>query len=444
MADPPTDHRSHSTAESPHYSTITVQAASGAVQAKEPRAPSFEPMPSPPSSWHSAWPQMLLLTVALTSGAHSSDDGHGGAARLCRDGTCASLHDIAHVRKVAFAAASPVASRSSYSSCCHSCDRVSSCSGSGGDEHHIVNLFLPHVAAPPGNRARRFLEIGGFDGLRETNTLFVEHCLGWDGLLIEAQPTAFAQLKENRPGVLTLHAAACTGNATHVTFVDSGDTNGKIFISKAACANTPCEKTSRVPCVKLGTALPKLGFERIDYFSLDTQGAELLVAQSVDWNAVQAAVIVVEEIRVTVAKNRQVAALLHDIGMVRAVTLCWRSGAICDGYFVNPKLVDMAGLSVAIGATNFGAEQAKGLGRGCHAEKSTDKGGDAWLLANHGNGRGKQRQYLNMSVDCKTHDEGRKYPYKGHCALCGDVGKAWRASKPGALQHLTEDNWKNC
>ena len=39
-----------------------------------------------------------------------------------------------------------------------------------------------------------FVEIGANDGLSGSQTLVLERCLGWDGLLIEANPTTFATL----------------------------------------------------------------------------------------------------------------------------------------------------------------------------------------------------------------------------------------------------------
>ena len=386
-----------------------------------------------------SWPQIhlarLVTMLSLFSMALGGVSGEDDALpRLCREGSCTPLRSAssrnARAKNMAFAASSAAQNRPSYGRCCHSCGRVASCSASGGDEHHIVKTFLPHMASPPSGRARRFLEIGGFDGSRETNTLFVEHCLGWEGLLIEAQPKEFESLRANRPGVLTLHAAACADNATHVNFVSS-DTDGHIARDNKVDAG---KDTTRVPCVNLGTALPTLGFERIDYFSLDVQGAELLVAKSVDWSAVEAAVVVVEELRVLAKKNKAVESVLLRAGMLRVMTLCWHFGRTCDGYFVNPRMVDVAGLSRAVGSTNLTADHLDGIGMGCSTEKLvnadqrkrvqqrtlTDR---EWLIVT-GHALTKQRQFLNTSVDCTVHDEQKKYPYRGTCALCGNVGRA--------------------
>ena len=43
-----------------------------------------------------------------------------------------------------------------------------------------------------------YLELGAFDGKRESNTIFYDHCLGWKGLLIEGGPQSYKLLIKNR------------------------------------------------------------------------------------------------------------------------------------------------------------------------------------------------------------------------------------------------------
>ena len=43
------------------------------------------------------------------------------------------------------------------------------------------------------------VEIGGFDGKTESNSRFFDVCLGWEGLLVEANPRTFQNLVVNRP-----------------------------------------------------------------------------------------------------------------------------------------------------------------------------------------------------------------------------------------------------
>ena len=53
-------------------------------------------------------------------------------------------------------------------------------------------LLLASALAP---RARpRFVELGAFDGITLSNTVMLERCFGWTGLLIEGNPTKYAEL----------------------------------------------------------------------------------------------------------------------------------------------------------------------------------------------------------------------------------------------------------
>ena len=62
-----------------------------------------------------------------------------------------------------------------------------------------------------------FVELGGHDGIRASNTLFTERCRKWKGLLIEANPFSFQMLRQNRPDVLAAHGAVCA-NRSRATF----------------------------------------------------------------------------------------------------------------------------------------------------------------------------------------------------------------------------------
>ncbi len=44
-----------------------------------------------------------------------------------------------------------------------------------------------------------FVEMGGSNGVTFSNTLVYEYCLGWNGLLIEANPISFQYLEKQRP-----------------------------------------------------------------------------------------------------------------------------------------------------------------------------------------------------------------------------------------------------
>ena len=69
---------------------------------------------------------------------------------------------------------------------------------SGNNEDlDIYNLFFKDSFDSKGHGG--VIELGAFDGMRESNSRFFEHCLGWDALLIEGNPKTYEKLVSNRP-----------------------------------------------------------------------------------------------------------------------------------------------------------------------------------------------------------------------------------------------------
>lgn len=143
--------------------------------------------------------------------------------------------------------------------------------------------------ASAGNqRTGIFLEMGALDGITFSNTLMFEQCLGWDGLLVEANPTSFAKLKENRPCAVTIGEAACS--------VEDGPTlrmSGAEGVA-AVIDDEDHVDSFEVPCRPLSQMLEENGVDRINFFSLDVEGAELEVLKTLDWNKVKIDVLMLE------------------------------------------------------------------------------------------------------------------------------------------------------
>ena len=54
-----------------------------------------------------------------------------------------------------------------------------------------------------------FLEMGGNNGLHESNTRCLEAYFGWSGYLIEANPQLYRDLCRNRPQAVGMSLAVC-------------------------------------------------------------------------------------------------------------------------------------------------------------------------------------------------------------------------------------------
>ena len=191
----------------------------------------------------------------------------------------------------------------------------------------------PRSAWSDGHR-RVFLEIGAFDGVTESNTILLERCLGWRGVLVEANPQAWTSLKgAGRNHARLVHAAPMCANPNETSVVHmevSGHTSATI-----GSANEPLVHRVPVPCVSLTRLLRRAlgshaqgGSEmgpkpRVDFFSLDVENTEDDVLATLDFEAIDVALLFVESV------NRMCGAVCPKRDAVRA-----RMAAA--GYVLNP------------------------------------------------------------------------------------------------------------
>jgi len=133
-----------------------------------------------------------------------------------------------------------------------------------------------------------FLEIGGYDGLGESNSIFFERCLGWHGMLVEANPLAFDLLVKNRPSAHNLlMAPSCLSSEHPVRILAYGSTN-------AAITDYASKGSNLVHCGPLGPQLLRINMTRINFFSLDVENHELDVLRTIDFTQIHIDVIMVE------------------------------------------------------------------------------------------------------------------------------------------------------
>lgn len=216
----------------------------------------------------------------------------------------------------------------------------------------LEEMKLADLSAALGVTNGVFLEMGGHDGLTHTNTRYLETCLHWRGVLIEADRWAFRALRENRPHTLAVRAAAC---ATHsslpmftrnrafaagrlsnqrgetITIFDATTTVATVASMDRAHGWVKLNKSASVervdvPCGPLPAFLRLLRIGRITVWFLDVEGAEELTLQSVDWQAVEVGLISVEFSASAKEKNQRVLDMLTRHGFVLVVCVSmWRN-----------------------------------------------------------------------------------------------------------------------
>jgi FkbM family methyltransferase len=145
-----------------------------------------------------------------------------------------------------------------------------------------------------------FVEMGALDGVRYSNSYFFERVLGWSGLLIEANPSQFKELVKNRGNVSAcVHGIICD-EPRDLHFVEATDTAvagvwelmSPTFREKwhSHLTQATVETLPVTPCTTMQSILDRIGLQHADFFSLDVEGAESSVLESIDFSRFTASV----------------------------------------------------------------------------------------------------------------------------------------------------------
>lgn len=150
-----------------------------------------------------------------------------------------------------------------------------------------------------------FVEFGALDGVLHSNTLFFERERDWIGLLIEANPDAFARLeKSGRRGSLYVNCAVYdrTGYAEFEK-IEGGlygwsgirETIEPAHWERIRKSANPNRSIISVPCARLADILDHWGHSKIDYMSIDVEGAEENILRAFPWDKFDIDVLGVED-----------------------------------------------------------------------------------------------------------------------------------------------------
>ena len=186
-----------------------------------------------------------------------------------------------------------------------------SLSQSGEENTLIDNVFRAKQAGV-------YVEIGALNGKQFSNTFKLRSCHQWSGLLVEGNPTNYAALKRNRPSPdVSVHSAVCAPPQTNVSFVKTpgavaGDMDEMSESFKKRWHHRRL-RTVEVACLPMSDILAQAGITRVDFFSLDVEGAELTVLETLDFKKVSVSVFVIELDQHDPKKNWKIRRLLHNL-----------------------------------------------------------------------------------------------------------------------------------
>jgi FkbM family methyltransferase len=171
-----------------------------------------------------------------------------------------------------------------------------SCHAQHGEEFFLWELFEFKSQGT-------FVEIGAYDGVSLSNSLFFEK-LGWRGLLVEAHPELAERARHSRPSATVVHAALGAVDGGEVTFSMVRGERGLDTLSFVETTESHRQRIGSrkgvieqvvVPARTLRSLLDEVGLTAIDWMSVDVEGGELEVLRGASLDSVRPRVIVVED-----------------------------------------------------------------------------------------------------------------------------------------------------
>ncbi len=128
-----------------------------------------------------------------------------------------------------------------------------------------------------------FVEVGANDSIVGSNTYSLE-VMGWNGLLIEPNPTLAVKLEKERRA--TVKQVACSQvEGTLSIYVPAGASGLAHVINDSEIGNSEQGETINVRAVRLTDLLEQIEFPvNIDYLSIDVEGHEVDVLKGLDLN----------------------------------------------------------------------------------------------------------------------------------------------------------------
>ena len=140
-----------------------------------------------------------------------------------------------------------------------------------------------------------FIEVGAFDGITYSNTKTMEDSLHWNGILIEPSPSSFEKILRNRPNAIKVPCAISTSSDDFIEFVGDNCAVGGLIHILEKCVNSHTNKEwisawnlNNIPIdvqtEKLSNILQNNKIKYIDFLSIDVNGSELEVLETMDWS----------------------------------------------------------------------------------------------------------------------------------------------------------------
>lgn len=171
-------------------------------------------------------------------------------------------------------------------------------SQNGQDKYLVEKVFL-------NSRKGIFVDIGANDGITGSNTYYMENKLGWNGICVEPNPAIFQKLKAARKSLLI--NCAISQEETESTFlkisgyaemlsglIEFYDEGHLQRIDRELKEHGGSKEKIKIRCRNINNLLKENSLNTIDYLSIDTEGAELQILRTINFDEINIKVISVE------------------------------------------------------------------------------------------------------------------------------------------------------
>ena len=194
-----------------------------------------------------------------------------------------------------------------------------------------------------------YVDLGAHDEKTISNTWFLDKCLGWQGLCVEANPELAEKLRQSSRTCKVVNKCAAEKVGT-LQFVSNG------AIGHIAAAG---QGGVEIPCAPLSELLRSESVSQVDFMSVDIEGNEISALSGTDWDAVPIQLILIE----SAWASERLDLLLADAGFWRMADI----GYADDLYIRAPRL--------RYGSTAYNTQMRKGnwewLAEQSHTDPST-------------------------------------------------------------------------
>lgn len=150
-----------------------------------------------------------------------------------------------------------------------------------------------------------FLDIGAHDGMSYSNSFFFEKKRNWKGICIEPNPTVFERLQQNRKSI---NYNVCITDVEGIVKYRKIEGYAEMlsgiveFMDDAHLQriNDECKSYGGsyvdidVKCMNINSILEENNISKIDFLSIDTEGAEYKIIKSIDFDKYIIECLVVE------------------------------------------------------------------------------------------------------------------------------------------------------